>query len=386
LSQTIFAVESAMDELAHLLGMDPVVLRRRNMIGPGDAITAYGGEPDDVEIGSYGLDQCLDLVMTALASGRGDVAPSGEGWCTGQGLALAMLETTPPRGHRAMTRISCTGAGLFEMVVGTAEFGNGTTTVHAQLAAAALGVTADRVRIVQSDTATLAHDTGAFGSTGTVVAGLATQRAAQALALMLRQAGALRLNEPLDGCRLEADRVTGAGGFVELDELMAQHGGFEAIGEANGTPRSVSFNVHGFRVAVHRATGRVRILQSVHAADAGRVINPLQCRGQIEGGVGQALGAALYEELLLGEDGAVSNASFRGYHVPTMADLPDTEVFFADTYDRIGPSGAKPMSESPFNPAAPALGNAIRDATGVRLHATPFAADRIFSLFDVGCG
>jgi CO/xanthine dehydrogenase Mo-binding subunit len=264
-----------------------------------------------------------------------------------------MLETTPPRGHRAMTRISCTGAGLFEMVVGTAEFGNGTTTVHVQLAAAALGVTADRVRIVQSDTATLAHDTGAFGSTGTVVAGLATQRAAEALALMLRQAGALRLNEPLDGCRLEADRVTGAGGFVELDELVAQHGGFEAIGEANGTPRSVAFNVHGFRVAVHRATGRVRILQSVHAADAGTVINPLQCRGQIEGG---------------------------------MADLPDTEVFFADTYDRIGPSGAKPMSESPFNPVAPALGNAIRDATGVRLHATPFAADRIFSLFDVGCG
>jgi CO/xanthine dehydrogenase Mo-binding subunit len=124
----------------------------------------------------------------------------------------------------------------------------------------------------------------------------------------------------------------------------------------------------------------------VHAADAGTVINPLQCRGQIEGGVAQALGAALYEELLLGEDGAVSNASFRGYHVPTMADLPDTEVFFADTYDRIGPSGAKPMSESPFNPVAPALGNAIRDATGVRLHATPFAADRIFSLFDVGCG
>jgi CO/xanthine dehydrogenase Mo-binding subunit/aerobic-type carbon monoxide dehydrogenase small subunit (CoxS/CutS family) len=382
LSQTIFAVESAMDELAHLLRMDPATLRRRNMIRPGDAITAYGGEPDDVEIGSYGLDQCLDAVQAALASGRGAAVPSGDGWCSGQGLALAMLETTPPRGHHAMTRITLGPADSYEMVVGTAEFGNGTTTVHTQLAAAALGTTPDRVRIVQSDTATLAHDTGAFGSTGTVVAGLATQRAAQALALILRQAAARRLNEPVEACGLESDRVTGGGGFIRLAELVAQQGPFEAMGEANGTPRSVSFNVQGFRVAVHRPSGQIRILQSVHAADAGTVINPLQCRGQIEGGVVQALGAALYEELLLGDDGAVSNASFRGYHVPTMADVPDTEVFFADTYDRIGPSGAKPMSESPFNPVAPALGNAIRNATGVRLHATPFAADRIFSLFD----
>jgi CO/xanthine dehydrogenase Mo-binding subunit/aerobic-type carbon monoxide dehydrogenase small subunit (CoxS/CutS family) len=382
LSQTIFAVESAMDELAHRLRMDPASLRRQNMIRPGDPITAYGGEPDDVEIGSYGLDQCLDAVQAALASGRGHAAPTGDGWCTGQGLALAMLETTPPRGHHAMTRIAYGPGDVYDITVGTAEFGNGTTTVHAQLAAAALATTPDRLRIVQSDTATLAHDTGAFGSTGTVVAGLATQRAAEALARMLRDAASLRLNEPVEACRLEADRVTGETGFVPLADLAARHGRLEAVGHANGTPRSVSFNVQGFRVAVHRPTGQVRILQSAHAADAGRVINALQCRGQIEGGVVQALGAALYEELVLGENGAVSNASFRGYHIPSMADVPRTEVFFADTYDRIGPSGAKPMSESPFNPVAPALGNAIRNATGVRLHATPFAADRIFSLFD----
>jgi CO/xanthine dehydrogenase Mo-binding subunit len=120
----------------------------------------------------------------------------------------------------------------------------------------------------------------------------------------------------------------------------------------------------------------------VHAADAGTVINRAQCIGQIQGGVAQAIGAALYEELLLGPDGAVTNGSFRNYHIPTMADLPETEVLFADTYDAIGPSGAKPMSESPFTPVAAALANAIADATGVRLHATPFAADKIFALFD----
>jgi CO/xanthine dehydrogenase Mo-binding subunit len=133
---------------------------------------------------------------------------------------------------------------------------------------------------------------------------------------------------------------------------------------------------------VHRPTGVIRILKSVHAADAGTVINKLQCTGQIEGGVAQALGAALYEDLQLGPDGAVTNASFRSYHIPAMADIPRTEIFFADTYDRIGPSGAKPMSESPFNPVAAALGNAIADATGVRLYSTPFAADRIFAMLE----
>jgi CO/xanthine dehydrogenase Mo-binding subunit len=166
---------------------------------------------------------------------------------------------------------------------------------------------------------------------------------------------------------------------VALTDLCAATDGlFVATGEASGSPRSVAFNAHGFRVAVHMQTGQIRILKSVHAADAGRVINPMQCRGQVEGGVAQALGAALFEELHIGADGAVNNAAFRTYHIPAMADIPTTDVYFADTYDSIGPSGAKPMSESPFNPVAPALANAIANATGVRFCRPPFLADRIY--------
>jgi putative selenate reductase molybdopterin-binding subunit len=379
LSQTIFAVESAMDELARRLGIDPFELRRINVIRPGDAILSYGDDPDDVEIGSYGLDQCLDLVQAALARGNGAVAPDGEGWCVGTGMALAMIETTPPHGHRGMAHIGIGADGTYVLTVGTAEFGNGTTTVHAQLAAAALGTTPDRIRIMQSDTDRIEHDTGAFGSTGTVVAGLATLRAAEDLARQLRSAAAAVLGEPVADCRLGPGGVVAGGRHVSLAALT---GGavFAARGEASGTPRSVAFNVQGFRVAVHRPSGIVRVLHSVHAADAGTVINPMQCTGQVEGGVVQALGAALYEELVLGADGGVVNDAFRSYHIPAMADAPRTEVLFADTYDRIGPGGAKPMSESPFNPVAPALGNAIADATGVRLYRTPFAADRIFAL------
>ncbi len=178
-------------------------------------------------------------------------------------------------------------------------------------------------------------------------------------------------------CRLTGDGVETPAGFVALTAL-AESSAFEAAGEADGTPRSVAFNVQAFRVAVHPQTGEIRILRSVQAADAGRVINPIQCRGQIEGGVAQALGAALYEDYRFDEAGAVVTRTLRNYHIPAMADVPVTEVLFADTYDTVGPLGAKSMSEAPYNPVAAALANAIRDATGVRLTATPFAPDRIF--------
>jgi CO/xanthine dehydrogenase Mo-binding subunit len=382
LSQTNFAVESAMDALAVRLGIDPFTLRARNMVRPGDPLVSFEPEPADLQIGSYGLDQCLDLVRTALA--RVASVPPGPGWRMGRGVAIGMIETTPPNGHRAASRIFLLPDGCYELSVGTAEFGNGTTTVHAQLAACALGTVPARIRIRQSDTDLVPHDTGAYGSTGTVVAGLATQRAAQALAERICEVAGWALQSRQDAVTLTADSAHGAQASITLDDIAALYPGLSASGHAAGTPRSVAFNAQGFVVAVHSATGRIRILHSVHAADAGTVINRAQCIGQIQGGVAQAIGAALYEELLLNEDGAVSNAAFRHYHIPAMADLPETEVLFADTYDALGPSGAKPMSESPFTPVAAALGNAIADATGVRLHRTPFAADRIFVLLDEG--
>ena len=101
---------------------------------------------------------------------------------------------------------------------------------------------------------------------------------------------------------------------------------------------------------MNKGTGEIRILKSVHAADAGKVANPMQCRGQVEGGVAQSLGATLYEEMVIDEGGRVVNPKFRDYHLPQFADIPRTEVFFADTSDAIGPMGAKSMSESPYNP------------------------------------
>jgi CO/xanthine dehydrogenase Mo-binding subunit/aerobic-type carbon monoxide dehydrogenase small subunit (CoxS/CutS family) len=382
LPQTLFAVEAAIDELAKGLGLSPYEFRRRNVVKPGDPMVSPVGEPHtDVRYGSYGLDQCLDLVERAMA----EEAPSpnlSDDWLTGEGIALTMIDTVPPDGHIADARISLRDDGGFNLVVGTAEFGNGTSTVHRQIAATALATTVDRIRLKQSDTAHGGHDTGGYGSTGTFVAGRATQAAAENLATEMKTFAAASTRTNLPACVLKNDAAVCGEQHLSFAELArssrAQDKTLSASGTSAGTPRSVAFNVQGFRVAVNKGTGEIKILKSVHAADAGRVANPMQCRGQIEGGVAQSLGAALYEEMVIDEGGRVVNPKFRDYHLPSFADIPRTEVYFADTTDSIGPMGAKSMSESPYNPVAAALGNALADATGIRFTAVPFKPDRIW--------
>ncbi len=263
--------------------------------------------------------------------------------------------------------------------MGTAEFGNGTSTTHSQVAAAVLETVPGRIRLRQSDTDLVGHDTGAFGSTGTVVAARATQTAALALRERILLAASTLPGHPAAECRLTEGAVLCGNRAIPLADLPGAGSGLAVMRKADASPRSLAFNVHGFRLAVNRGTGEIVILRSVPAADAGRVMNPMQLRGQIEGGVEQALGAVLHEALRTGNDGAVSNPAFRQYHVPTWADVPPTEVLFAETHDVFGPMGAKSMSESPFNPVGTALANALADATRVRFTAPPFTADRVWA-------
>ena len=345
LSQLVFAVDSAMDELARQIGLDPVGFRRANLVREGERVTSITYAPDDVAAPGPGLSACVDAVESALA-GAAEIGPPEPHWLVGSGIGVAMLDTTPPGGHVANATVAQSPVGGYDVTVGTAEFGNGTSTVHAQLAATALATTVDQITLVQSDTDDLEHDTGAYGSTGTMIAGAATLQAATTLRRMV-------------------DRAAPGG------PLLRAHG------RHSGTPRSVGFTVQGFRVAVDPTTGEVRVLYSVQAVDAGTVINPMQCRGQVEGGVAQALGAALFEHVDIVE-GVVTTRSLRSYRVPAMADVPRTDVIFVDSHEPLGPMGAKPMSEGPFNPVAPALANAVRDATGVRFSALPLTRDRVY--------
>jgi putative selenate reductase molybdopterin-binding subunit len=382
LPQSLFAVEAAIDELAKKVGISPFDMRLRNVVKPGDPmLSPPGSEYHDVIYGSYGLNQCLDLVERALAADAPKPTLSAD-WLIGEGIALTMIDTVPPAGHLADCRIALRDDGCFELTVGTAEFGNGTSTVHRQIAATALATTVDRILLKQSDTAHGGHDTGAYGSAGIFVAGRATQAAAETLAAEIKAFASQAAGNDAGSFILENESIVCGKhrlSFAQLADMAKAKGKMlEASGTSEGSPRSVAFNVQGFRVAVNKGTGEIRILKSVQAADAGRVANPTQCRGQVEGGVAQSLGATLYEEMVIDDGGHVVNPKFRDYHLPSFADVPRTEVLFADTSDSLGPMGAKSMSESPYNPVAAALGNAVADATGIRFTQTPFKPDRLF--------
>jgi CO/xanthine dehydrogenase Mo-binding subunit/aerobic-type carbon monoxide dehydrogenase small subunit (CoxS/CutS family) len=382
-SQTSFAVEAAMDDLARLLGLDPFAIRRLNMIRRGDWMESIWADASDVDYGSYGLDQCMDLVEEALASGRGEPRPEGQDWLEGTGMALAMLECGPPTEHRSGAEMKLLAGGTYHLAVGSTEMGNGSVTSHLQLAAGVLGCRAGQIAIVNADTDRTPYDTGTFASTGTVVAGQAVALTAAALRDNILDYASRHSRAALEACRLEPGAVLCGNRRITLAALhaagIADGHRFEARRKAYLAPRSVAFNVHGIRLAVHRVTAEIRILHSVHAADIGRLINPMQCRGQIEGSIAMGLGWALTENMVHDAKGAVANPNLRNYRIPAFADTPVSEVMFADTYDRIGPLGAKSQGECAISPVAPAISNALRDASGARFAHLPFTPDRIFA-------
>ena len=272
--------------------------------------------------------------------------------------------------------------GSYHLAVGSTEMGNGSVTSHRQIAAAILGARAGSVAIINADTDLAPYDTGTFASTGTVVAGKAVALAAAALRDNILDFAGRHTGVDPAACRLEDDAVVCGEQRIALRDLHAAgtkagHR-FEAKRKAYLSPRTVAFNVHGVRLAVHRVTGEIRILHSVHAADIGRLINPMQCRGQIDGAIAMGFGWALTENMVY-DGGTMVNPSLRNYRIPAFADVPPSEVFFADTYDTIGPLGAKSQGECAINPVAPAIANALADATGVRFPHLPFTPDRIFA-------
>jgi CO/xanthine dehydrogenase Mo-binding subunit len=333
-------------------------------------------------IGSYGLEECLNLTEQALASGRGKVKKEDDDWLEGKGIAISMLDCAPPTEHRSEARIDLLADGRYHLAIGSAEFGNGTITVHRQIAATVLGCGVERVLMTNADTDKSGHDTGTFASTGLVIGGAAVQKAATVLRDQLVQLASRYTGIPLSRCILGNGTLECGGSALSLTEIYerATADGIKlnAFRKAYASPRSVSFNVHGFRLAVHLVTGEIDILQSVHAADAGTVMNPLQCTGQIEGGVAQGIGWSMIENMFFDERGAVTNPTLRNYRIPAFADIPRTEVYFATTTDTVGPMGAKPMSESPINPVAAAMANALADATGIRFAKLPFTPPRLF--------
>ena len=239
-----------------------------------------------------GLTTCIDLVDAALRRSTNG-HELGDDWLIGTGTASSIHETAPPTEHVSDAWATLRDDGIYEIAVGTVEFGEGTSTAHVQIAASVLGTTPSRIHLVQSDTDRTGFRHRGVRQRGTVRLG---QRRAERRDRAARQHPALRRLltsvSTLTSCSMDDDGVKCGDARLTLDELLEAARGrgirFTVSRKAYGSPRSVTSNTHGFRIAVHRVTGEIRILYSVHATDAGVVINPAQVRGQIEGGVAQA--------------------------------------------------------------------------------------------------
>ncbi|MFE6365541.1 molybdopterin-dependent oxidoreductase [Streptomyces sp. NPDC057806] len=382
--QAAFAMESALDELAHTLGIEPLALRRTACLRPGDT-TAFPGVDGQHPTVDTGLGQCLDALHTARAQRlHSHPAPAKFGHLTGQGLAVAARHTEPADGHISHARVTLRPDGHYDLAVGAPEFGSGTSTVLRRLAADTLRIEIDRVHLRQADTDLLGHDSGGFASTGIRIAGRAVTHACQTLLEQMRELAADHLNAAPSAIRPATDTLHAddTGRDIPLSVL---HRHARASGQClTATGRAVpgegrlalAFSAQWFRISVDPRTGLVRVLDSVHAADAGLVLDDVQCRGQIEGAVVQGVSTALWEELLTGPEGHSTTPDLRSYLIAHHGDLPATEIHFAHPD---GIPAAKPMSELPFNPVAAALANALRDATGIRYTALPLRPDTVWA-------
>jgi CO/xanthine dehydrogenase Mo-binding subunit len=371
--QAIFAFESHLDEVAHALGMDPATLRARNLVREGDA-NGLGERFEHLQ-GEATLRAALD------AAGWSEPLPSSQGPVV-RGRGVALGERTPGGGQ--------THAGVFvdregAVTVRTSvyEQGSGTYTTLVQMAVDALGVAPERVRIVPWEPGETGFDSGAGASRNSRMVTHALADALEAARDALAQAAVTTLGWPIGAVAVTdgAVRREDTGEAVPLGMLVERAGGAPIGGTGDYDDmthaHSTAFTVQVAQVAVDTETGQVRLERLTTVHDAGTVLNPQGHEGQVRGGALQGIGYALMEELPVA-DGRVSTLSLADYRIPTAADLPEVRVVTLEHPGAgVGPLDIKGIGENPLSPVAPAIANAIRAATGVRVRSLPLSAERV---------
>ncbi len=373
-TQSTFALEQVIDELALRLGIDPVEFRRRNLVGPEDEMA------DGTPWGAIGLGECLDRVAGhPLHLDRGSF-PDGEG----VGLAVGAW----PGGRQAASAICRLEAdGRVTVVTGVVDM-SGTATAFATIAAEGLGLTADAVSVVAGDTSSAPRSPFSGGSVITYSSGRAVQRATEVLRQKILAYAALVLEIDIRDLELVggAVRPKGTPGrgmtLAEIGERMdGWSAEFEPLeGHAGSIPPGLAplTVAHLVRVRVDPDSGEVKVLDHVVVQDVGHALNPAIIEGQLHGGATQGLGWALTEAMRFDETGQLLTGTFLDYALPTALDIPAFETILVEVPAADGPYGARGIGEGPVCGAAAAIANAVHDATGVRCRTLPMTAPSIW--------
>ena len=372
--QATFALEQLVDELAAGLGIDPIELRRRNLVAPDDEMA------DGTPWGGIGLAECLDRIAAhPLWRDRASL-PDGEGL----GIAVGAW---PGSRQPAAAICRLEADGRVTVVTGVVDI-SGTMTGFATIAAAGLGIDAADVSVIAADTASAPRSPVSGGSVITYSTGRAVQRATDALRDKILAYASLLLEIDVRDLEL-ADGAVRPKGTPERGLTLAEIGesldgftsAFEPLEGHGGTVPPVLApltSAHLIHVRVDAESGEVAVLGYVIAQDVGRAINPAEIEGQLHGGATQGLGWALHEAMVFDEVGQLQSGTFLDYALQTAPMVPEFETIIVEVPAPDGPYGAKGIGEGPVCGAAAAVANAVTDATGVRFRDLPLTAPRVW--------
>ncbi len=372
--QATFALEQLLDELAQRLDIDPIELRRRNLVAPDDEMA------DGTPWGAIGLGECLDRLAEHPLYRDRDSLPEGEG----VGLAVGAW----PGGRQPASAICRLEAdGRVTVVTGVVDL-SGTTTGFATIAAEGMGIAAEAVSVVSADTASAPRSPVSGGSVITYSTGRAVQRATEALREKIMNYAALLLEidvrdlEMVDGAVRPKGTPERAMTLAEIGKALDGFSSdFEPLEGHGGTVPPVLApltSAHLVHVRVDRESGEVDVLGYVIAQDVGRALNPAIIEGQLHGGATQGLGWALHEAMIYDDAGQLLSGTFLDYPLQTAPIVPTFETIIVEVPAPDGPHGAKGIGEGPVCGAAAAVGNAVAAATGHRFRTLPMTAPRIW--------
>jgi len=392
-TQGFFALESHMDMMAEIIGMDPVEFRKKNYIKLGETspvFKAMGEGREGVEqfITSSSLFDAIDIGLKEIdwynkknkymRINKNSPVKYGLGMaCMMQGSGIAEIDM-------GSATIKMNEDGSFNLLIGATDLGTGSDTILAQIAAETVGVELNDIIVYSSDTDLTPFDVGAYASSTTFVSGGAVKKAAEMIKKIILEDASKILNEPVENLRIENKSVISLSGkrvsFKEIAHTaLYYHDQHQIIASAShyGKTSPPPFAAHFAEVKVDTRTGVVNVINYIACVDCGTAINPTLAEGQNDGAVVGGLSHTLSEEFEISSSGVVLNANFRRYNIFTARDIPQIKSIIVPSYEPNGPYGAKSVSEVGINGPLPAIANAIYNAIGVRLYNPPFTPDKV---------
>ena len=380
-TQGLFAVESAVNELADKLGIDPFVIRQRNIVHEGDVMPAYYGQVNT----SCALDRCLQAVHDNIGwDEKYPVRDMGNGKVRTVGMGMAMQGSGITSVDVGSASLKINDDGFYTLSIGAADMGTGCDTILAQIAAEVLDCPLDNVTVLGADTDSSPYDSGSYASSTTYVTGKAVEQCAEQLKQKICQAGAGLLGLDERAVVFAGDAVTSEDGTqrATLAQIAAasqcgSNTALEAVVTHSSEISPPPFMVGAAEVEVDLETGEAQVIRYEAAVDCGTPVNPNLARVQAEGGILQGIGMALTENVTYDDRGMPQENSLMQYKIPARNDIGHIHVVFESSYEGTGPFGAKSIGEVVINTPLPAVADAIYHATHKRFYELPITREQI---------